>query len=78
MTSNEFTSFTIEQRLSQETGCSVNIFDVKKVIIPFIKTNAIQYNVETTKTANLSCSSSGQMAVLIESAKTIAFSKIDT
>ncbi|WP_369828803.1 hypothetical protein [Flavobacterium sp. 1] len=37
--------------------------------IPFIKTNAIQYNVKTTKTANLGCSSCGQMAVLIVSAK---------
>jgi len=66
MTSKGFSSFTIEYRLSQEAKYPAGIFDIKKAIL-FIKINAKQFNVDTTKIAILGCSSGGQMAALIGS-----------
>jgi acetyl esterase/lipase len=66
MASKGFASFTIEYRLSQEAKYPAGIFDVKKAI-QFIKTSALQFNVDTTKIAILGCSSGGQMAALIGS-----------
>jgi acetyl esterase/lipase len=66
MASRGFSSFTIEYRLSQEAKYPTAIFDVKKAI-QFIKTNAKEFNVDTTKIAILGCSSGGQMAALIGS-----------
>lgn len=66
MASRGFSSFTIEYRLSLEAKYPAGIFDVKKAI-QFIKTNAVQFNVDTTKIAILGCSSGGQMAALIGS-----------
>ena len=66
MASKGFSSFTIEYRLSQEAKYPAGIFDVKKAI-QFIKSNAKQFNIDTTKIAILGCSSGGQMAALIGS-----------
>jgi acetyl esterase/lipase len=64
MASKEFSCFIIEYRLSAEAKYPAGIFDVKKAI-QFIKINAKQFNVDTTKIAILGCSSGGQMAALI-------------
>lgn len=64
MASRGFTSFTIEYRLSQEAKYPAGILDVKKAV-QFIKKNAKNFNVDTTKIAILGCSSGGQMAALI-------------
>ncbi|PKB15455.1 alpha/beta hydrolase [Flavobacterium sp. 5] len=66
MASKGFSSFTIEYRLSAEAKYPAAICDVKKAI-QFIKINAKQFNVDTSKIAILGCSSGGQMAALIGS-----------
>jgi acetyl esterase/lipase len=62
--SKGFSCFTIEYRLSPEAKYPAAIFDVKKAI-RYIKINAIQFHVDTSKIAILGCSSGGQMAALI-------------
>jgi acetyl esterase/lipase len=64
MASKGFSCFTIEYRLSPEVKYPAAIFDVKKAI-RYIKNNAVQFHVDTTKIAILGCSSGGQMAALI-------------
>lgn len=62
--SNGYTCFTVEYRLSPEAIYPAGIYDVKNAI-QFIKENAIEFNVDTTKVVILGCSSGGQMAALI-------------
>ncbi len=62
--SKGFACFTVEYRLSPEATYPAGIYDVKNAI-QYIKANAKEFNVDTTKVAILGCSSGGQMAALI-------------
>ncbi|MBN2236923.1 MAG: alpha/beta hydrolase [Bacteroidales bacterium] len=62
--SEGYACFAVEYRLSPEAIFPAGIFDVKNAI-QFIKENANEFNVDTSKVAVLGCSSGGQMAALI-------------
>ena len=62
--SKGYSCFAIEYRLSDEAKYPAAIFDVKKAI-QFIKENAKEFHVDTTKVAILGASSGAQMATLI-------------
>ena len=62
--SKGYSCFVIEYRLSDEAKYPAAIFDVKKAI-QFIKENAKEFHVDSTKIAILGASSGAQMATLI-------------
>lgn len=64
MADKGYACFCVEYRLSDEARFPAAIIDVKSAIA-YIKSNATQFNVDTTKIAVLGCSSGGQMAALI-------------
>lgn len=64
--SKGYACFTVEYRLSPEAIFPAGIFDIKNAI-QFIKTNANEFNINTSKVAILGCSSGGQMAALVGS-----------
>ena len=59
-----YNCFTIEYRLSDEAKYPTAIDDVLNAI-EYIKKNAVNYNIDTSKIAILGCSSGAQMASLI-------------
>lgn len=62
--SKGYSCFAVEYRLSDEAIYPAAIFDVKKAI-QFIKENAKEFHVDTTKIAILGASSGAQIATLI-------------
>lgn len=62
--SHGYACFCIEYRLSDEAKYPAAIMDVKSAI-EYVKSNALQFNVDINKVAVLGCSSGGQMAALI-------------
>ena len=62
--SKGYSCFSIEYRLSPEAKFPAGIIDVKNAI-QFIKDNAVQFKIDTSKVAILGCSSGGQMAALV-------------
>ncbi len=62
--SKGYACFTVEYRLSLEAKYPEGIFDIKRAI-QFVKENANEYKIDTSKVAILGCSSGGQMAALV-------------
>ncbi|MDP3945760.1 MAG: alpha/beta hydrolase [Lutibacter sp.] len=62
--SKGYACFAVEYRLSPEAIFPAAIFDVKNAI-QFIKANAKEFKIDSSKVAILGCSSGGQMAALI-------------
>lgn len=59
-----YACFTVEYRLSPEAKYPAGIFDVKNAI-QFVKANAQEFKIDTSKVAILGCSSGAQMAALV-------------
>lgn len=62
-----YSCFTVEYRLSDEAKYPEGIYDIKQAI-RFVKNNASQFKIDTTKIAILGASSGAQMASLIGAA----------
>lgn len=62
--SKGYACFTVEYRLSTEATYPAGIYDIKNAI-QFVKANAQEFKIDTSKVAILGCSSGGQMAALI-------------
>lgn len=64
MAAKGYSCFAIEYRLSPEAIYPAAVQDIKEAI-QYIRKNAKQYNVDTSRVAILGCSSGGQLAALI-------------